>query len=540
MNLHKYSWRSIGVFVTLFAIVPGESFAMRGHGRPAGVNEAMWEFARMAGDIADDVARTNREKQRQHEHQEQAWTTEINRLKERGVPDNDPRILDIQRQREKMDRNDRLEEQAANIGIGLFGQLGNAVIGDYTKERDIEKAQREALAKGFMDNKGARERLNVIIDQAKDPVFLAKIAVFAAGVTLGVVGVYYAVKLVSRYIEMKMGKPTLVRESSINGFRQAVKKFIVSLFKNEQGSEDILNDIIMSPDIQENLHTLAEDTRQTNEFGLPYQNVLFYGPPGTGKTEFAKILSRYSGMDYAILSGADFRQFKDGEGITELHNLFDWAAKSKKGLIIFIDEADACFRDRATLDKDGVSFVNAFLSHTGTNSDKFMIVLATNYEDELDAAVRSRIHKKIPFMLPALEERFKIFELKLKKYVFDDKRSYYKESVWVNEHLTVDDSLNDEFWMSISKRTEGFSGRDIDQAVSEMRLRAYRSGLNVLTKEIAEKVIDDKIAQIAKDKTSTAYQRRKFEQTYNIKDNNDYVLDSRKGNPARLVPLNAA
>jgi len=30
-----------------------------------------------------------------------------------------------------------------------------------------------------------------------------------------------------------------------------------------------------------------------------------------------------------------------------------------------------------------------------------MIILATNYEDELDAAVRSRIHKKVPFMLPA-------------------------------------------------------------------------------------------------------------------------------------------
>ena len=219
-------------------------------------------------------------------------------------------------------------------------------------------------------------------------------------------------------------------------------------------------------------------------------------------------------MDYAILSGADFSQFKDGEGITELHKLFDWANNSKKGLIIFIDEADACFRDRATLDKDGVNLVNAFLSHTGCSSDKFMIILATNYEDELDAAVRSRIHKKFPFMLPALEERFKIIKLKLKKYVIDDVRAYNKESVLVEERLTVDTALTDAFWMEIAKKIDGFSGRDIDQAVSEMRMRAYRSGKNVLTVDIVESVITDKIAQIKKDKEATEYQRQKFEKMF--------------------------
>jgi ATPase family AAA domain-containing protein 3A/B len=489
---------------------PDQIFAMQ-HG---GVPDALKDFTREAARVAADIAREQARQAEERQHREANLARQISELKESGVADTDPRILEAQRELGRMDREADIGAKAAGVGLGLFEGLGNAVIGDYTADRDLKKAQAQALAKGFMDARGAKERLQMILDQMKDPKQLAKIAAFAAGATLGIVGVYYTVKLIYQYVEASIGKPSLIRESSIDGLNQKLRKFAMSLFKNDEEVEDILGDIILAPDIQEKVYLLADDTRQTKEFALPYQNVLFYGPPGTGKTEFARILSRYSGMDYAILSGADFSQFKDGEGITELHKLFDWANNSKKGLIIFIDEADACFRDRATLDKDGVNLVNAFLSHTGCSSDKFMIILATNYEDELDAAVRSRIHKKIPFMLPALEERFKIIKLKLKKYVLDDVRAYKKDSILVEEKLTIDAELTDAFWTEIAKKIDGFSGRDIDQAVSEMRMRAYRSGKNVLTVDIVESVITDKIVQIKKDKEATEYQRQKFEKMF--------------------------
>jgi hypothetical protein len=57
-----------------------------------------------------------------------------------------------------------------------------------------------------------------------------------------------------------------------------------------------------------------------------------------------------------------------------------------------------------------------------------------------------------------------------------------------------------------------------------MRLRAYRSGNNVVTKEIVETVIKDKIVQIKKDKESTEYQRRKFEQMFKIKKVSDVAV----------------
>jgi ATPase family AAA domain-containing protein 3A/B len=338
------------------------------------------------------------------------------------------------------------------------------------------------------------------------------IALGVGGVTAAVAG-YYAVKLTARYIEAKMGKPSLVRESSRTGLQAIVKDFFTDMFfGTEEEGERKISDMVLAPDVEQRIVMLAEDTKQTRAYGLPYQNVLFYGPPGTGKTEFAKTLAYYSEMDYAILSGADFDQFKDGEGIVELHKLFDWAERSDRGLLIFIDEADACFRDRAMLSKDGINIVNAFLSHTGTQSTKFMIVLATNYEDELDAAVRSRIHKKIPFDLPSAPERLRIIEKKLEKYVLNDKRVYEIEEQEVEASLTVAPDVNEAFLNVLAQKTEGFSGRDLDQAVAEVRLRAYRSGNDTVTKEIMETVFQDKLFAIEKDRQATEYQRNKFKQ----------------------------
>ena len=117
--------------------------------------------------------------------------------------------------------------------------------------------------------------------------------------------------------------------------KQSLKNFWLQKILGKYKEDLKLSDVILPPEMSEKLQALANDAQSTQEHGLPYRHTLFYGLPGTGKTMFAKRLAKHSGMDYAIMSGADFAQFKDGEGITELHKLFDWAENSKKGLLIF-------------------------------------------------------------------------------------------------------------------------------------------------------------------------------------------------------------
>ena len=116
--------------------------------------------------------------------------------------------------------------------------------------------------------------------------------------------------------------------------------------------------------------------RKTNV--APLRNVCFYGPPGTGKTLFAKKLSYYSGMDYAIFSGSDVIPL-GSSGVQEINKVFDWAGSNPRGTILFIDEADALFRKRETNMSENLrNAINCFLNRTGTPSHRFMLVLATN------------------------------------------------------------------------------------------------------------------------------------------------------------------
>ena len=106
--------------------------------------------------------------------------------------------------------------------------------------------------------------------------------------------------------------------------------------------------------------------------------MLFYGPPGTGKTMAAKRLARTSGMDYAIMSGGDVAPL-GGKAVTQLHELFDWSERSRKGLLLFIDEADAFLGRRGDEMSEGLrGALNALLFRTGDQSRDFMVVLATN------------------------------------------------------------------------------------------------------------------------------------------------------------------
>jgi len=85
---------------------------------------------------------------------------------------------------------------------------------------------------------------------------------------------------------------------------------------------------------------------------------------------FAKGLARHSGMDYAIMTGSDVAPL-GRDAVTEIHKLFDWSDKSSRGLLLFIDEADAFLRPREEkMSNELRSAINTFLARTGEPSQK--------------------------------------------------------------------------------------------------------------------------------------------------------------------------
>ncbi|KAL0872437.1 hypothetical protein Bca101_022142 [Brassica carinata] len=68
------------------------------------------------------------------------------------------------------------------------------------------------------------------------------------------------------------------------------------------------------------------------------------------------------------------------QAVTKIHRIFDWAKKSNKGLLLFIDEADVslCERNIVYMSEAQRSALNTLLFRTGDQSRDSVLVLATN------------------------------------------------------------------------------------------------------------------------------------------------------------------
>jgi len=395
----------------------------------------------------------------------------------------------------------------------LLQHVGKTVIDQYAAadnaERELNKTVAQAVASAKETqkeaNKGAAERFEQFIKYL--PVF----EWVACGTAAGLAAIYYGGTLGYNYLNAKIGKPDLIRDSTRHDWKHGIKTWWNESILGRVLEEISLKEVILTPDMAAKMQILANDAKSSVENGLPFRHVLFYGLPGTGKTMFAKRLARYSDIDYAIMSGADFAQFKGGEGITEMHKLFDWAENSKNGLLIFIDEAEAFLRDRRTLNNEERNLVNAFLSRTGEGSDKFMIVLASNYEDELDPAVLSRIHKKINFPLPATPEREKIFRLYFDKYIINEERVVLKDDQEIHLSIEVAKDVTEKLINQVTQNIDGFSGREIEQIVSELRIAAYNIGNGRLTKDILNDVVSEKVKEHEHDMQAAKFQKERMD-----------------------------
>uniref|UniRef100_A0A669EQT2 ATPase family AAA domain containing 3A n=1 Tax=Oreochromis niloticus TaxID=8128 RepID=A0A669EQT2_ORENI len=320
-----------------------------------------------------------------------------------------------------------------------------------------------------------------------------KVTATVAGLTLLAVGVYSArnaTAVAGRYIEARLGKPSLVRETSRFTVAEAVKHPVKVMAKRLKSKpQDALEGVVLSPSLEERVRDIAIATRNTRQNNGLYRNILMYGPPGTGKTLFAKKLAVHSGMDYAIMTGGDVAPM-GRDGVTAMHKVFDWANTSRRGLLLFVDEADAFLRKRATekISEDLRATLNAFLYRTGEQSNKFMLVLASNQPEQFDWAINDRIDEIVNFALPGLEERERLVRLYFDKYVLEP-------ATGGRQRLKLAQFDYGKKCSEIAKRTEGMSGREISKLGVAWQAAAYSSEDGVLTEAMIDARVDDAVKQ---------------------------------------------
>uniref|UniRef100_K7F805 ATPase family AAA domain containing 3A n=1 Tax=Pelodiscus sinensis TaxID=13735 RepID=K7F805_PELSI len=319
-----------------------------------------------------------------------------------------------------------------------------------------------------------------------------KVTATVAGLTLLAVGIYTAKNatgVAGRYIEARLGKPSLVRETSRITVLEALKHPITVGKRLTSKAQDALEGVVLSPKLEERVRDIAIATRNTKKNKSLYRNILMYGPPGTGKTLFAKKLAMHSGMDYAIMTGGDVAPM-GREGVTAMHKVFDWANTSRRGLLLFVDEADAFLRKRATekISEDLRATLNAFLHRTGQHSNKFMLVLASNQPEQFDWAINDRIDEMVNFDLPQLEERERLVRMYFDKHVL-------KPATEGKQRLKLAQFDYGKKCSEIAKLTEGMSGREISQLAVAWQAAAYASSDGILTEAMIDARVTDAVQQ---------------------------------------------
>jgi len=151
--------------------------------------------------------------------------------------------------------------------------------------------------------------------------------------------------------------------------------------------------------------------------------ILLCGPSGTGKTLLVNALAKSSGFNCVKIDMSRILGQYVGESEKNFKKCL-LGAQSQQPVIVFVDEIDTAFR-RGESGDSGVSqnIFSEFLQFTGNtnNRGKVIFIAATNRPDLLDPALKraGRFDKKIPILVPEIDERAQIFRIMIEKYGFE-------------------------------------------------------------------------------------------------------------------------
>lgn len=449
-----------------------------------------------------EEARKTLEAQTQHERHRTEYADELERKRQVDML-NAQRYMQeeqLKKQEEMVGRQEAMRRKTAEYEAELrtkteLAKTQAEADGRIRQEREnhdliLEKVRLEAIEKRDTVLKAIEDGGKIIGDGLSsyldDTEKLRNTAMLLTGVAAGIYATKTGAGIAGRFIEARLGKPSLVRETSRLNAMALVKQPIASskrILGVGASPQDSMKGIVLEEGLDSQLRKVAVSTAHTKKNRAPFRHLLLHGPPGTGKTMFARSLAQNSGLDFAVFTGGDIAPL-GRDAVTELHKLFDWAKTSRKGLLLFVDEADAFLQSRETnrISEDQRNALNAFLFRTGTESNEFMMVYASNQPSQFDEAIMDRIDEMVEFGLPAAHERKKMIAMYIEKYLLNP------PGRWAKKVTTVD--IGDEEIDRVVNETEGFSGRAISKLAIAWQAAAYGSDGAILDQETFFKTVD--------------------------------------------------
>ncbi len=223
--------------------------------------------------------------------------------------------------------------------------------------------------------------------------------------------------------------------------------------------------------------------------------ILLMGAPGTGKTLLARAVAGEAKVPFYSISGSDFVEMFVGVGASRVRDMFK-TAKQNAPCIVFIDEIDAVGRQRGAGLGGGHDEREQTLNQLLVEMDGFgensgvIVIAATNRPDVLDPALLrpGRFDRQITISKPDIMGRTAILEVHAKNKKIDPKISFD----------------------SISRRTPGFTGADLENLLNEAALLAARENKSMIKIYHIDEAVDRVMMGPAKKSRALSKRERNF------------------------------
>ncbi len=194
----------------------------------------------------------------------------------------------------------------------------------------------------------------------------------------------------------------------------------------------------------------------------PVKGILLVGLPGTGKTLFAKAVATETQANFISIKGSELIHKWVGESARLTRELF-MKARAAAPCIIFIDEIDTVGRARAGDNPSVIheDVINGMLVEMDglANLKNVVVIGATNRPDILDSALLrpGRFDRIIEIPAPEEKARAEIFRIHMKG-------------------MPIGKGVDPA---ELAKKTDGYTGADIENVCREAGMAAIRRGVNV-------------------------------------------------------------
>ncbi|MDO4702828.1 ATP-binding protein [Tannerella sp.] len=269
----------------------------------------------------------------------------------------------------------------------------------------------------------------------------------------------------------------------------------------------VKEDIRLSISLIENYKRIYDDWGFAEIEDKPKLILNFYGPPGTGKTMVSHAIAKELNKKILSVNYAEVESKYVGDAPKNLLKAFEVATKEKA--VLFFDEADSFLGKRIeNVSTSSDQAINSLRSQMLILLEDFdgIVIFATNLAKNYDKAFESRILKHIYFELPNKENRQQIINL------------------MIPSRVPLSENVNkEELCLQLAEVSEGFSGREIKNAILEslsLAVQNTEETLEAITFINGFKKVKEKLRRLAEEQTKTTISRELKEKIeHKIKEN---------------------